>query len=474
MKKIALALLILYIGVSQITRVYGQNYENIPPPQYLAESVVVMDVSTGMVLYGANAHELKYPASITKIMTALVALEHTTDFNQRIQFTQRAIDETRGTAHIYMDVGETLSIYEALHAIMLPSANEVAIALAEHVAGEVEDFVALMNRRATNLGALNTNFANPTGLPEAGHVTTAYDMALIMREAINHPLFVDIINTRTFEIPPTERQPEVRLIRNTNRLIHPGPEFDPHVIGSKTGWTTPAGHTLVTYGRDNGRSLIVSVLGTHTQTTFDDTVALLNYGFALPFTQVQIFDASANTPTVPVFQNINGARQEVGRVPLAAQNNLYHSLPPNFDPSQLRYEFNIPQGLAPPVEAGTALGSVSIYVENFRLGITQLVAMESAYEYVPHAQDYAQEYAEYVPAAAPMPTLGTYDYIPISPYAPQGIFTLELLMTLAVPVVVSVTTLLISLLVYLLKRKSRAKRYLHAKYARYPHYYKYK
>jgi D-alanyl-D-alanine carboxypeptidase len=182
-----------------------------------------MDASTGLVLYESEGTTPMYPASITKIMTALIVLEHATNLTERIEFCDDSVwGIPRNSSHIYMDVGETLSIYEALYALMLESANEVSVALAIHIAGSVEEFTDLMNRRAASLGAHDTHFVNPSGLPARGHVTTAYDMALIMREAINNPIFTNIISTRRFDIPPTERQTETRHLLNSHQQIRNG------------------------------------------------------------------------------------------------------------------------------------------------------------------------------------------------------------------------------------------------------------
>jgi len=432
-----------------------------------------MEASTGTILYATNAGEIKYPASITKIMTALIVLEHTTDFDERIPFSDRAIFTTpRYSSHIAMDVGETLSVYEALYGLMLSSANEVSLALAEHVAGSIEEFVDLMNRRAQSLGAYDTHFANPSGLPGAGHVTTAYDMALIMREAVQHPLFVDIIRTRRFDIPPTERQPEVRALRNTNRLIHEGAYFNEAVVGSKTGWTNDAGHTLVTYAEQDGRRLIVSVLGGGSPGTFVDTTALLAYGFQLPFEPTKIFDAAANMPTVPIFQTTEGIRTEIGRLPLRANDNIYFYLPPEFDTSLLRYAFSIPQGLAAPIEEGVVLGSVAMYVQDFRIGSALLRAAKSVPEYVP----------EPVVAATPYTAGGSVAYVPQyyqDDYSYIGAYEIsfwksEIFLTLVVPIAMSAIMFIISLVVHFAKRKKRLRKKLHARYARYPEYYRYK
>jgi len=485
--KIAIVFFILYLGISQITSVYAnistQNYENEPthpnPPSYSAASVVLIEASTGMILYSSSGNEIKYPASITKIMTALIVLEQATNFDERIPFSDRAISETpRYSSHIAMDVGETLTVEQALYALMLPSANEVSLALAEHISGSIEEFVELMNHRAQSLGANDTFFVNPSGLPGAGHVTTAYDMALIMREAVQHPLFVDIIRTRRFDIPPTERQPETRALRNTNRLIHEGPLFNEAVVGGKTGWTNAAGHTLVTYAEQDGRRLIVSVLGGDSPGTFTDTNALLDYGFNLPFKPTQIFDASINTPSVPIFTDENGSRTEVDRITLSARNNIYLDLPAGFDYSLLRYEFVIPQGLAPPIEEGTVLGNVAVYIENFRIGNAPLLAtmpvldnaatFENAANYATGGSlQYIPEYYQDLYLDSTPENTVYYDYLP-------PIWASEFFLTFAVPLAISGITLLISLIIYFARRKNRMRRKLHARYARYPQYYRYK
>ena len=429
-----------------------------------------MDANTGMVLYQSGGNYILYPASITKIMTALVVLEQIEDLSERVFFSDRAVYTTpRYTSHIAMNARETLSVYEALYGLMLESANEVSLALAEHVSGSVEAFVDLMNRRAASLGAYDTHFVNPSGLPAAGHVTTAYDFALIMREAVRHPMFVDIISARRFDIPPTERQPEVRALLNTNRLIHPGPLFNPTVIGGKTGWTTPAGHTLVTYARQDDRRLIVSVLGGGTPGQFNDTTALLNFGFAMPFVPTQIFDSAANTPTVPVYQHTEDGRRQIGRATLRALDDIYFDLPAGFDMSLLRFHLSVPQALIAPVQEGDNLGRVTIYVRGMRIGDAQLLAAECVPEYFPTVVSAPYTPDLYVAGSdIPSPEIYYYAY-------PGGLLPAwadDYLLLFAIPIGISVVTLLISLIIS--RRRKRSRRTLHARYARYPEYYRYR
>ena len=250
-------------------------------PMYIAGSVTIMDVKTGQVFYESDQHTLRYPASITKIMTALLVLERTNDLSDEVTFSRTAVSIPSYASRMGMRAGDTLTVYDALYGLLLTSGNEVANALAEHVSGSIEEFVELMNQRATFLGATNTRFLNPSGLPGPGQHTTSFDMALIMREAIRHPVFNRIIATPSTYIASTGSNPNSRTIRNLNRLIQNGPDFNEWVVGGKTGFTGAARHTIVTYSQNDGRSLIVSLLYVPQRSTiFSETTALLEFAFS--------------------------------------------------------------------------------------------------------------------------------------------------------------------------------------------------
>ena len=253
---------------------------------------ILVDVATGHIISGRGIHERAYPASITKLMTALLLLESGADFDERIHHSQLAVFSIpRNTSNIAMDFDETLSVSQALHAIMLRSCNIVSNAIAEFVGGTMENFSIMMTARAHELGAINTNFTNAHGLNNPDHFTTAYDMHLIMREAITHPKLLEVIATVRYDIPPTEKQPEYRILFTTNRMITPtNAQFCPYIIGGKTGWTTPSGHTFVAYGRRGDIGLVSVVLGGHgvRDIIFTDTRKLMDYGFD-NFGEIQIF-----------------------------------------------------------------------------------------------------------------------------------------------------------------------------------------
>lgn len=248
---------------------------------YNAGSVLVMDARTGVVLYENEGFNRRFPASITKIMTALLVLEQVGDLNERVVFSENAVDLPWYAGRMGIVEGESMSVLEALYGIMLPSANDVARALAEHVSGSVPEFVTKMNFRAEQLGAYNTRFINPCGLPGDGQFATAYDLALIMKEAIKHPLFNEIISTPYFYLPLTEYYDEARQIRNSNIMVRPTHMgFDDRVIGGKTGFTIAAQHTLVSYAAYEGLEIIISLLYTSPRgAIFTDTAALMNFIF---------------------------------------------------------------------------------------------------------------------------------------------------------------------------------------------------
>ncbi|MCL2200091.1 MAG: D-alanyl-D-alanine carboxypeptidase, partial [Defluviitaleaceae bacterium] len=287
MKKL---LCILLMSIIFFTPAFAEDFPyektgiHISDVQYNAGSVLVLCVETGAVLYETDGFSRRYPASITKIMTALLTIEHVDDLNRRFILSENAVTLPHYAGRLGMLEGESMTALEALYAIMLPSANDVARALAEFIGGDISRFVDMMNARAVALGAYHTRFVNPCGLPGDGQFTTAYDIALIMREAIKHPIFVDIISTPYFTLPPTEYHEDPRLMRNSNVMVRPTrDEFNPRIIGGKTGFTNAAQHTLVSYASYEGQDVIISVLFTAPRgAIFSDTAALVEYIFRNP------------------------------------------------------------------------------------------------------------------------------------------------------------------------------------------------
>lgn len=266
--------------------IQSNTWENWPAgPQVYAESAIVMEASTGTILYSKDIDAQHYPASITKIMTVLLALENL-DLDEEITFSHNAVYSIDyGSSSIARDEGEILTVEECLYAIMLESANECSNAIAEHISGSIEAFAELMNQRAAELGCTNTHFVNANGLPNDEHYTSAHDMALITREAIKHEEFRKISSTPRYTLRATNKKPEELLMNNHHYMIssHITSRFiDDTVFAGKTGYTSVALNTLVTCATRNGMDLIVVTMKTQGSgekgvPVYTDTANLLNY-----------------------------------------------------------------------------------------------------------------------------------------------------------------------------------------------------
>ncbi len=253
-------------------------------PAVVAESAVLMDVDTGVILYEKNAHRKQFPASITKILTCLLARENT-ELTDMVTFSHQAVfGIERGSSNIGIDEGEQLTMEQCLYATLLESANEVAAGIAEHVGGSPEGFSAMMNEKAKELGCTESNFVNANGLPDDNHYTSAYDMALISRAFFQDETLTKISGTVLYHIPATATQKDEIDLRNHHRMLE-GCQFGSkycydYTIGGKTGYTDTARHTLVTCGEKNGHRLVCVVLKDEKWKNYIDSTALLEYGFA--------------------------------------------------------------------------------------------------------------------------------------------------------------------------------------------------
>ncbi len=244
-----------------------------------AEGGIVMDADTGTILYGKNIHTTYYPASITKILTALIVVEQC-DLNEMVTFSHNAVYNVEaGSTSAGLDEGDVISVRDCLYALLLKSANEAGNALAEHVAGSTEAFADMMNQRAASLGCQDSHFANPSGLNDPNHYVSAYDMALIGQAALNNETFMEIDSSLYYDLPVTKRNPEGARIYPGHKMLKKNlAEYYEGCLGGKTGYTSLAGNTLVTFARRNGMTLISVVLNGH-QTQYIDTKALLDFGF---------------------------------------------------------------------------------------------------------------------------------------------------------------------------------------------------
>lgn len=249
-------------------------------PDIYGETAVLMNADTGAILYNKGMNEKRYPASITKIMTCLLALEHS-GLDEQVTFTETCLaDQAAGSGNIGMQVGEVLTMKQCLLALMIQSANDVATQIAEHVAGSVSTFADMMNQKAQELGCSNTHFVNASGMPDDNHYTTAYDMALIFREAIKNDTFREIIGTQSFTLQATNMNPESRTFTTHHPLVaQTAPEYYEGCFGGKTGITNAARSTLVSGAERNGTTLIAVTLRADLGELCQDQIKLFDYGF---------------------------------------------------------------------------------------------------------------------------------------------------------------------------------------------------
>ncbi|MBR6770285.1 MAG: D-alanyl-D-alanine carboxypeptidase [Lachnospiraceae bacterium] len=260
--------------------IQSNEIENWPQgPQVGAQSAIVMEANTGTILYSKNIHEPLYPASTTKILTCLVASEHST-LEEMVSFSHEAVFSLEyGSSNMGMDVGQSITMEEALYGILVGSANEVANAVAEHIGGSIEGFAAMMNQKAEQLGCMNSHFVNPSGLHDDNHYTSAYDLAVIARSFYQNELLAKMSGTPTRHFKPTETQPDDFILRTHHKLVTNEYPFE-GIIGGKTGYTSTSRQTLVTCAERNGMKLVCVVMKEESPNQFTDTINLLNYGFS--------------------------------------------------------------------------------------------------------------------------------------------------------------------------------------------------
>jgi len=270
---------LLFLVITSVISVQSVSLHQLDE-RIISDAVILIDGDTGQVLYEKNMHKVLRPASITKVMTALLALENG-NLDDTIVMTRNALRPIEPTAAIINLVsGEELTLEDALYAMAVVSAADASNGIAEHIGGTVSAFVRSMNQRAKELGALNTNFVNPHGMPDNNHLTTAYDMALISMAAVNTPGFNEIFSTRRYEMPPTNRRATPRIFRNLNRMMDGAYEYK-DLIAGKTGWTRSSEYTLFAAAERDGRTLVgIAIKSPLIDDKYEDMTQMFDFGFA--------------------------------------------------------------------------------------------------------------------------------------------------------------------------------------------------
>ena len=358
-----------------------------PGPGVSAPAAIVLDRRSGNVIYSKNADTRVYPASITKILTVLLAIE-------AIEQGQVALDDQVTATRSAMEglsalgstagitAGETLTLEQLLYCALLSSANEACNIIAEHIAGDRQSFIDRMNARADALGCTGSHFANAHGLPLLEHYTTAADFALIALEATRHPLFMEICGTAEIQIPASNKSP-ARTLKNSNALICADSVYGksyvyPGAEGLKTGHTTAAGYCLASAATRNGVSLLALVFGDqNSDACFRDTIALYDWAFA-NYSYREILSANDCVGTVPVMTN-----GEMDYVELYPADDFVILLPNDCDLAEFSQEVTVfdaeaGQALTGPLVPGTVLGKVQLLKNGEAYGSMDLVPLSAS------------------------------------------------------------------------------------------------
>lgn len=329
-----------------------------------APSAILIESKTGRILYEKNSEEKRYPASTTKIMTALLTLENVEDLQSKATVSYNAVFSVpSGYSVDTLKVGEELSIEELLYALLVKSSNEAANVLAEYVAGNVDSFATMMNTRAAELGCKNTNFVNPNGIHNENHYSTAYDLSLIAKEAMKNETFRKIVSTVSHTLPSTNKYEQTdRNLITTNDLINKkNKNYYEYAIGIKTGYTAYAKNCLVAGANKDGVELISVVLGTDKKEINGlskrdtDTKTLFEYVYN-NFSQKKV---SIARETVVGQTKIKGATTETKNLDLNTDSDINILVTNDKEKDEINGEIKLNEDIKAPIAKGDTLGTIT-------------------------------------------------------------------------------------------------------------------
>ena len=326
-------------------------------PAVTGEAAVLLDSVNGQLLFEKNAKEKIYPASTTKILTAIIALE-SGKMRDLVTIPLEA-SLVEGSA-IGLQEGERIILEDLIYALMLNSGNDSAVAIANHIGGSVEGFVQIMNRKAAAIGAADTHFNNPNGLPDPAHYSTALDMARIARYAMQNQEFRKIVATKVKTIERGDPEAQTYL-GNHNKMLW---NYDGG-IGIKTGYTDDAGQCLVTAAARDGRELLAVVMKSEGNNIWTDSASLLDYGFT-GFNPVMLYQSGAYVADVPVKYGV------LKTAPVVTGNIIIYSFPVGSQP-EIRQEVLPNEKITAPARAGSKAGEMVFYSGDIELGRVDLV-----------------------------------------------------------------------------------------------------
>lgn len=361
MKRRLLSIIILLcIIISMSPEVYGAEDLSVS-----AKSALLMDFNTGRIIYKLNENDRLAPASITKIMTLLLAMESLDSGKIKLDDQVAVSNHASGMggSQVYLEAGEIQTLEELFKAISIRSANDAAVAVAEHISGSEDIFVRAMNDRAKTLGMTNTRFANASGLPNENHYISAYDVALMSKELLKYDRVSEWLSTYMYDMKVGKSKPSVQTMVNTNRLIK---EYE-GANGIKTGSTNEAGYCLSGSAKRGDLQLIAVVMGSeNSKIRFDETKRMLDYGFA-NYDSISVGKKGDIISVLPV------EKGRMTEVELVLDRDSYVLLPKG-DKGKITREFDLPSTVDAPISLGSEIGILEIYLDGKKIDSIKLVS----------------------------------------------------------------------------------------------------
>lgn len=333
---------------------YGENLQEI---NLYSESCILIEANTGTILYGKNENEKMFPASTTKILTAIIAIEKC-NLDDAVIVQKSAISSIpAGYSSAYLSEGEQVTVRDLLQVFLIHSANEAGYVLAEHISGSVSNFADLMNSKSKEIGCTNSNFVNPSGIHNENHYTTAEDLAKIASYCMKNKTFRSIVSMKKCTIAPTNKS-DSRTYKNTNDLINPSSKYyTPECIGIKTGYTSEAKNCLVAGFTKNGLNLISIVLGAPTiqgisSTRCVDSITLCKYGYS----NYEMKKFATKGETISSIDIKNGSK-ETRTLDLILENDV--KLLSKADSSESNLNISLKENLHAPIKANDIVGTAT-------------------------------------------------------------------------------------------------------------------
>lgn len=362
-KRLMSIIILLCMILSMSLEVHGEEDLKVN-----AKSALLLDFNTGEIIYKLNENDRLAPASITKIMTLLLAMEAVD--SGKISLQDQVIisshAEGMGGSQVYLEAGESQELEELFKAIAIRSANDAAVAVAEYISGSEEVFVRKMNDKAKSLGMKNTKFSNASGLPDKDHYISAYDVALMSKELLKHEKVNEWLSIYMYDMAVGKNKPSIQTMVNTNRLIK---EYE-GANGIKTGSTNEAGYCLSGSAKRGNLQLIAVVMGSeNSKIRFNEAKRMLDYGFA-NYDSVAIGKKGDIVGVLPV------EKGKLVEVEMALQKDSYILLPKG-SKGKISKVINLPESISAPFLSGTEIGSLSIYVDEKEVDKINLVSTTS-------------------------------------------------------------------------------------------------